>query len=229
MKVYAFTRRIAQLKRNRCGIILGSLCLFILADPLVVGSAVSSAFVGLVGVSSLTLAIWPIRRKRLCVMAFLLVGMAAAELMVELGVGGYPVRAAARGATAAFCVATIVALLDRVMDQRPITIDKVFGAISAYVMIGVLFATVYSLLQLLQPQALFVNLTNDADGMLGWSDLVYFSFTILTTTGLGEITPTTHVARSLIIVEQVLGTMYVAFLIARLANTFNGHRHDRRH
>ena len=48
------------------------------------------------------------------------------------------------------------------------------------------------------------------------------SFTVLTSTGFGEITPATRMARSLIIIEQVLGVMYVAFLIARLANLYRG-------
>ena len=48
--------------------------------------------------------------------------------------------------------------------------------------------------------------------------MMYFSFTVLTSTGFGEITPVSHMARSLIVLEQVLGVMYVAFLVARLAN-----------
>jgi hypothetical protein len=56
--------------------------------------------------------------------------------------------------------------------------------------------------------------------------MMYFSFTVLTSTGFGEITPVTKMARSLIIIEQVLGVMYVAFLVARLANLW-GPRRDR--
>ena len=49
---------------------------------------------------------------------------------------------------------------------------------------------------------------------------MYFSFTVLTSTGFGEITPVTDMARALIVIEQVLGVMYVAFLVARLANLY---------
>jgi Na+/citrate or Na+/malate symporter len=62
------------------------------------------------------------------------------------------------------------------------------------------------------------------DGRLNWSDLMYFSFTVLTSTGFGEITPATPFARALIIIEQVLGVMYVAFLVARLANMYGGEK-----
>lgn len=56
--------------------------------------------------------------------------------------------------------------------------------------------------------------------------MAYFSFTVLTSSGFGEITPVTRMARALIVIEQVLGVMYVAFLIARLANLYrNGGKH----
>jgi Na+/citrate or Na+/malate symporter len=53
---------------------------------------------------------------------------------------------------------------------------------------------------------------------------MYFSFTVLTSTGFGEITPATNMARSLIVIEQVLGVMYVAFLVARLVNLYGRDR-----
>lgn len=59
---------------------------------------------------------------------------------------------------------------------------------------------------------------NEPDGHLGWSSMMYVSFTVLTSTAFGEITPVTHMARSVIVLEQVLGVMCVAFLVALLAN-----------
>jgi hypothetical protein len=59
---------------------------------------------------------------------------------------------------------------------------------------------------------------------LSWVELMYFSFTVLTSTGFGEITPATSMARSLIVIEQIVGVMYVAFLIARLANLYGNER-----
>ena len=48
------------------------------------------------------------------------------------------------------------------------------------------------------------------DDRLDWAAMMYFSFTVLTSTGFGEITPVTGMARALIVIEQVLGVMYVA-------------------
>lgn len=221
-------RRLVQLRRNRCGVILASLCMFILADPLLLGSAISTAFVGLGGVTALMLCLWPLRLKRLLLWSFVLAVFLVAEVLVELGISLAWAQPTAHAAAAVFSAATVYALLRHVMDQRPIDADKVFGAVSAYVMIAVLFATLFSLLQLLQPSSFYINQANSSDGSLDWSDLMYFSFTVLTSTGFGEITPVTHMARSLIVVEQVLGVMYVAFLIARLANMYQENRVQRR-
>ena len=66
------------------------------------------------------------------------------------------------------------------------------------------------------------------DERLDWATMMYFSVTVLTSTGFGEITPVTGMARALIVIEQVLGVMYVAFLVARLAKLYGtrGHRRD---
>ena len=56
--------------------------------------------------------------------------------------------------------------------------------------------------------------------------MLYFSFTTLTSTGYGDLTPATRRAESLAILEQVAGVFYVAVLIARLAGLYppGGHR-----
>ena len=95
-----------------------------------------------------------------------------------------------------------------------------FGAVAAYVLIAFTFACLFGLLQYVQPHAFHIAEVNNPDGSMSWSDVMYFSFTVLTSTGFGEITPVTDMARSLIVIEQVLGVMYVAFLVARLANLY---------
>ena len=73
----------------------------------------------------------------------------------------------------------------------------------------------------------WINPANDIDGRVTWWDLLYFSFTTLTSTGYGEITPVTSHARSLVMLEQITGVMYVALLVARLANMLPARRAGR--
>jgi hypothetical protein len=51
------------------------------------------------------------------------------------------------------------------------------------------------------------------------SAMFYYSFTTLTTLGYGDVTPLTPPAKSLAVVEAVIGQMYIAVLIARLVGT----------
>ncbi|HSI01453.1 MAG TPA: potassium channel family protein, partial [Reyranella sp.] len=129
-------------------------------------------------------------------------------------------RPISNGAMALFHGVVLIALLRYVLDYRVISTDKVFGAVAAYVLIAITFACLFGLLQYIETNAFYIAQVNDPDGKLTWSDLMYFSFTVLTSTGFGEITPVTPMARSLIVIEQVLGVMYVAFLVARLANLY---------
>lgn len=111
-------------------------------------------------------------------------------------------------------------LLQYVMIDDVATTDELFAAASIYVLLAMAFACVFSVLEHFAPGSFFINPANNADGVVNWWDLVYFSFTTLTSVGFGEITPVTSHARSLVMVEQVVGVLFVALLIARLTGIY---------
>ena len=219
-------RRIAYMRRNRCSALLGGLLAFILVQPLVADSPVGSVFLALGTLGILLLALWALRARR---RTLLIVGILA--LLTLHGVaadrfGEHWLRPATLLVTAAFMGSVTAALLYYVLDSHPITTDKVFGAVAAYVLIAFTFSCLFGLLQQVQPHAFHASTVHAPSEHLDWATLMYFSFTVLTSTGFGEITPVTKMARALIVIEQVLGVMYVAFLIARLANLYrNGGKH----
>ena len=220
-------RRIAYLRRNRCSALMVALFVFILVHPLFAESAIGGTFLVLGMVGILLLGLWALhaRRRTLLIVGILALltfhGIAADRL------GETWLRPATLLVTATFIGAITAALLYYVLDWHPITTDKVFGAVAAYVLIAFTFACVFGLLQQVQPGAFYAAPVH-APNQLDWSAMMYFSFTVLTSTGFGEITPVTRMARALIVIEQVVGVMYVAFLIARLANLYGtqGHRGD---
>lgn len=214
-------RRIAYARRNRCSVLLGMLCLLIVLSPLIGGSAVGGAILVAALVSILVVALWALRVRRRAVFSAALLGFIAVDALALRGVGGSLLVNISIVAMTVTLLIVTVALLKYVLDWHVITVDKVFGAISAYVLIAFTFASFFSLLQVLEPHA-FAN--SEPDGYLSWVDMMYFSFTVLTSTGFGEITPRTGMARSLIILEQIVGVMYVAFLVARLANLYGSNR-----
>jgi hypothetical protein len=210
---------IAFMRRNRCSGLVVALCVFILANPLLTHSSTGRLIASLCMVAIMVLAVWAIRLRNMQLWVTLLALLAAAAITVDrLGIP--TLSLAAYATTAAFIGVVTVTLLVYVLDWHVITVDKVFGAVAAYILIAFTFASLFGLLQLVQPNAFHVAAANEPDGHLGWHDMMYFSFTVLTSTGFGEITPVTNAARSLIVIEQLLGVMYVAFLIARLANLY---------
>jgi hypothetical protein len=212
-------RRIAWLRRNRCSLLLGWMCLLILLNPLFTSRLGAKALaLGLVAV--LLLAAWALRVRRARLLAAFVFALGTAAAIVVSPSDQHWLRPVSVAAVATLLGWVTVALLRYVLDWHLITADKVFGAVAAYVLIALTFACLFALLQLVQPKAFYINEVNNPDGVLSWSDAMYFSFTVLTSTGFGEITPVTDMARSLIVIEQVLGVMYVAFLVARLANLY---------
>jgi hypothetical protein len=213
-------RRVAYARRNRCSVLVVVLCLFILASPLMAGSAIGATALATSLFVILVLAVWALRVHQPFVWGLAALAFLTIDALVADRLGAVWIRPLALAATAAFISTVTVALLRYVLDRRAITTDKVFGAVAAYILIALSFASVFGLLQVFEPHAFNAAHGNGPDGRLIWSDLMYFSFTVLTSTGFGEITPATPMARALIVLEQVLGVMYVAFLVARLANMY---------
>ena len=118
---------------------------------------------------------------------------------------------------AALYAATILFLLRYVFQPDVMTADKLYGAAAGYLMIGVLWACLYAIVDYHYPGSFTVAGTPTAMAM---TDLLYFSFTVLTSTGFGDVTPLSRQARSLCVVQQVIGALFVAILIARLAGVY---------
>lgn len=109
-----------------------------------------------------------------------------------------------------------------VVSDAIATTDELFAAAAMYILLAMVWSCGYAILIQLQPGAFYINAANNPDNAVDWWDLIYFSFTTLTSVGFGEITPVTHHARSLVIVEQVAGILFVAILIARLTGIYRG-------
>ncbi len=218
-------RRVAYVRRNRCSALVAVLCFFILLNPLLAGSAIGATVLAASLFAVLILAVWALRVRGPLVWALVLFALIPIDALMVDRLGGEAwIRPVTLGGTALFVSTVTIALLGYVLDRRSITTDKVFGAVAAYILIALSFASIFGLLQIFEPHAFQATIAHGPDGKLNWSDLMYFSFTVLTSTGFGEITPASPMARALIVIEQVLGVMYVAFLIARLANMYGTSR-----
>jgi hypothetical protein len=97
-----------------------------------------------------------------------------------------------------------------------ITYHRVIGAILLYLTIGILFVALYTLVGALAPGSFTSISVHDRVSLP--PDLVYFSFTTLTTVGYGDVVPIHPFARSLSNLEAILGQLYPATLLARMVS-----------
>jgi hypothetical protein len=125
----------------------------------------------------------------------------------------------ARGSAAVALAALGGAISRAAFGPGRVTWHRVQGAIALYLILGLLFAHLYGLLNVLVPEA-FANVPAglNADAVFYRGRLLYFSFVTLTTTGYGDIVPLHPIARSLATLEAVIGQLFPATLLARLVS-----------
>ncbi len=104
-------------------------------------------------------------------------------------------------------------------DVSEVTAETLWAAVNVYVLIGLSFAFLYSVLSLENPDAFVGKFMSEPlrDQMLGF---VYFSFVTLTTLGYGDITPNNTLVGTLTYLEALIGQLYVAIMIARLVGLY---------
>ena len=105
----------------------------------------------------------------------------------------------------------------------PVDPNKIVGALCVYVLIGVIWAMLYQLLEGFQPGS-FSGLGQQGHA-LSWRFL-YFSFVTLTTLGYGDVLPLSLYAQSLTYMETVLGQFYLAVLVAALVSAYLSDREN---
>ena len=119
-----------------------------------------------------------------------------------------------------FSFFTIYCILTHMFKAKKVDSDLLAGAASVYLLIGISWGILYSLLELSRPGSFYIAETIKQKTVNTWSVFNYYSFTTLTTTGYGDITPSTIHAQSLSILEAVTGVLFTAFLVSRLVGMY---------
>jgi len=118
-------------------------------------------------------------------------------------------------------VALLAALILRqVLRPGPITSRRVQGSVAVYLLFGILWAIGYEVVELVEPGCFAFPQKSGAT----LPQLAYFSFTTLTTLGFGDIVPLRPIARSLVMLEALVGQLFPVILIAGLVTLEIEHR-----
>jgi hypothetical protein len=127
------------------------------------------------------------------------------------GVAEPVVSFAVTAVTLAVTAAVIVAGMVRLVLDRGVVLQAVLGAVTIYVLAGLTFAFVIGTIAEGVHGAFFASGT---DGVQ--SERVYYSFTVLTTTGFGDFTAANRGGRALAVLEMLIGQIYLVTVIATL-------------
>lgn len=111
-----------------------------------------------------------------------------------------------------FYVTVLTAVVRNLIKESQINLDHILGAVAGYFILGFMWAEIYDLLLLFNPQA--IRATSGA--LLTKSQMFYFSFSTLVTIGYGDIVPAAGLARNIAVLGGISGQLYLAILIARL-------------
>ena len=112
----------------------------------------------------------------------------------------------------------LVIVLWQVYREGPVTAHRIQGAVAAYLLLSIIFAVAYGLLENLHPGSFQTSsAVEEYSGRVSRS-FYYFSVVTLTTTGYGDIIALSPYARTLVMLEALIGQLYPAILIARLVS-----------
>jgi len=124
----------------------------------------------------------------------------------------------------------LVIVLWQVYREGPVTAHRIQGAVAGYLLLSVIFAIAYSLAEMIQPGSFQMSSVQDqlrAESVMDRS-FYYFSVVTLTTTGFGDIAAVSSSARTIVMMEALIGQLYPAILIARLVSLHVEEKREKR-
>lgn len=168
-------------------------------------------------------AVYAVSRRRITIIvAVTLAAPLIAVQLLSLFLQGEGLRLAYHVLGIAFLGQSIAVVTRFLFERQRVTALMVSAAVCVYLMLGILWALAYSLIEMITPGAFAVG--GDASASLGLtlhdpgasSRALYYSYVTLTTLGYGDVVPRTALAQAVATWEALVGQIYVTVLIARL-------------
>ncbi|WP_462324347.1 ion channel [Desulfoplanes sp.] len=206
---------------DRFGLLLAIFLLQLLSLPLFEGKLSSGVLSDLLFLLLLAAAAYSVRNNRYFRIALVLGGLSLVGVVVCFFTDNTFVLLA----TSLFYLAylgfvTVLIVLDVGRDPR-INIDNVMGGLCVYILIGVFWATLFSMLEQAAPGSFaFGPHGAHPDLVQSGTLLYYYSFITLMTIGFGDVFPMSHMAQTLSILEGLVGQFYLVFFMASLVGRY---------
>lgn len=211
----SFDRMLAALRRHPSGWLLAAQLLAVCVYPFMDDSGLGRAAFVVFGNGVIALALWVVNRSPVVnwigwTLAAPAVGI---SLFAHLGTHSEWLFAAHLLESALYFY-TAFGLIFYMLSDTHVSFDELLAAGATFTLLAWAFAFAFSVCQALIP-ASFTGAVNPQEAR-GWMDLLFLSFSTLSSVGLSDVLPLTPAARSLVMLEMFVGVMYMAIVVSRL-------------
>jgi hypothetical protein len=203
------------LRREPSAILLGVQLGAVLLYPFLEGNGAGRALFSLIGILALALVVLAVRTSPALTWVSLLLGVPAAVLLlIQAITDSATLNPYSSAFEAVLYFYAAYALIRYMLADHEITRDELFAVGATFTLVAWGFAYVYTVWQAIEPGSFIA--AQHPDAQRTWMELLFLSFTTLSSTGLSDVVPVQAFARSLCMLEQVAGVAYIAVVVSRL-------------
>ncbi|MBD3946601.1 two pore domain potassium channel family protein [Nocardioides ganghwensis] len=194
--------------------LLGAQLLQVLAWPFLGGSTVGGAFLGVIGMLAVGSAVLAVRRTPHVsrVVFFLGAPTIVFTLLEAVFPTTDPIVLVSGLLHAPFYFYVSYAMLRYLFHDDKVTTDEYFATGAAFTVVAWGFAYLFAAVQVVWPQ----SFSNAGGFEHSWFELLYLSFSVLTSVGLSDLVAVGVQARSVVMVEMMTGVFYIAMVVSRM-------------
>ena len=210
-------------RREPSAILLAAQLGGVLLYPFMESSDVGRALLSIFGIAILGLVVLAVRSlPGLTSIAVVLGAPATVLLLIQAVTGSDTLLPYSSAIEAVLYLYAAGALIAYMLADHEITRDELFAVGATFTLVAWAFAYSYTVCQAIEPGSFTAAV--EPQGERSWTELLFLSFTNLSSTGLSDIVPIKPFARSLVMIEQVAGVAYVAMVVSRLVGLLVIHR-----
>ena len=202
-------------KREPSAVLLVAQLASLLVYPFLENRGVERSLFSVLGIAILGLVVLAVRGSPVSLWPGIVLGIPASVLLlIQAITGSDDLLAWSSAFEAALYFYAAGALIAYMLRDHDVTRDELFAVGATFTLVAWAFAYVYTVCQAAAPGSFTAAVDPTADRT--WIQLLFLSFTNLSSTGLSDVAPVRAFARSLVMLEQISGLAYVAMLVSRL-------------
>jgi len=206
---------LAAARRQPSAILLAAQLGAVLLYPFLKDNGAGRALFSAFGIAILGLVVLAVRSSPGLTWVSILLALPATVLLLIQAVTGsddlLPYSSALEAALYFYAAGALIAYM---LADHEITKDELFAVGATFTLVAWAFAYVYTVCQAIDPGSFTAAV--DPEGDRTWMELLFLSFTTLSSTGLSDVVPIRPFARGLVMLEMVAGLGYVAMVVSRL-------------